>query len=173
MGKVERSALPVLLSGLALAAAGCGGGNSVADKYATGVCSAIGSWATTASHLAHAPGGTSQAAVVATLKQFETVTDHLAAQIEAVPAPKTTDAAAIKKEIDRLATQIRGTASDVKVTQMNVSRKARLAAPALTALTQQFETLHTTAQATLVSLQGAQGELAGAFRGSSACKQLG
>jgi len=169
-------ALTTLLSVLALAASGCGGGNSVADAYANGVCTVIGSWVTTVKPLATGPSGAiTQAAVEAKLKDFQTATKHLASRLEAVPAPKTSDVRAIKKEIDLLATQIRRTAADVKVAAANVGKNASRSqmSTALAALASQFQVLRTTAQATLASLESAGGSLANAFRGSNACKQLG
>jgi hypothetical protein len=174
MTKAEKLALPILLSGLALAASGCGGGNSVADAYANGVCTAIGSWVTTVKPLATGPRGQlAQAAVEARLKHFETASNHLASELEAVPAPNTSDARATKNEIIRLATEMRRTAADMKVTAANVGRNATPSASAVTALAQHFQLLRTTAQVTITSVQGARGSLADALRGSSACKQLG
>lgn len=169
-------ALPILLPVLALAATGCGGGNSVGDAYANGVCTAIGSWVTTVKPLANGPRGEiTQAAVETRLKHFETATKHLASRIRAVPAPNTSGARATKKEIDRLATQVSRTAADVKVALVNVSRNANRSqmSSALAALAPQFQVLQTTAQATLALLQRAAGPLSGAFRGANACKQLG
>jgi hypothetical protein len=173
---MAKVALPILLSALALAATGCGGGNSVDDKYATGVCTAIGSWVTTVKPLARGPRGEiTRAAVEAKLKDFETATKHLASRLRTVPAPNTSDAQATKNEIDTLATQIGRTAADEKIAAANLGQNAsRLQmSSALRALAQQFLALRTTAQATLASLQSADGSLAGAFRGSNACKQLG
>jgi hypothetical protein len=169
-------ALPFLLSVLALAATGCGGGNSVADAYANGVCTAIGSWVTTVKPLASGRRGEiTQASVEAKLKDFETATKHLASRLKVVPAPNTSGAEATKKEIDLLATEIGRTAADVKVAAANVGKNASRSqmSSALEALASQFQVLRTTAQATLASLESAGGSLAGALRGSNACKQLG
>jgi hypothetical protein len=166
----SKLALTILLPVVALAVTGCGGGNSAADSYANRVCTAIGSWATTVKQLEHGPR--SVAAVKARLKQFETITTHLASQIKALPAPNTSDARATTTEIDKLATQIGRAAADMKITAANVGRHTS-PSQALAVLAQRFQIQQITTKATLATLQAAGGPLGGAFGGSDACKQLG
>ena len=100
----------MLLSALAVVAAGCGGGNSdkqANETYATGVCKAIDTWATQVKNLATVPtGGITKASIDATLSQFETATKTLVSEIKAVPPPNTSEGHAARKQIDQLASQV-------------------------------------------------------------------
>src|SRR5690349_21407070 len=100
----------MLLSALALVAAGCGGGHSdkkANEAYANGVCTAIGTWATEVKSLATVPtGGITKASLDAKLSQFATATRNLVSQIKAVSAPNTSEGQNAKKQIDQLSSQV-------------------------------------------------------------------
>src|SRR3954447_4455135 len=101
----------MFLSVLALVAAGCGGGDNsdkkANDAYASGVCTAIGAWASEVKSLTTVPtGGITKSSIEAKLGEFETATNKLISQIKAVPIPNTSEGTTAKKQIDHLMTQV-------------------------------------------------------------------
>jgi hypothetical protein len=176
-----KRAVPVamLLSVLTLVVAGCGGGN--ADKkanevYASGVCTAIGSWATEVKSLATVPsGGINKASIDAKLSQFETATKTLISQIKAVPAPNTSEGQTAKKEISKLAAQVQATSTAVKSAASKLPANPTLAqiVSSLSKLVPEFQTLKSSAQSTVKSIESAGGSLSSAFKSEKACRQLG
>lgn len=173
-------ALALLLSALALFAAGCGGGGNSDQKanetYANGVCTAIGSWASQVKSLATVPGGgINKSSIDTKLSQFETATKQLVSQIKAVPAPNTSEGQTAKKQIEQLAAQIQSTSAAVKAAASTLPANATLAqmVSALSKLVPQFQTLQSSAQSTLKTLQSAGGSLADAFKSEPACQKLG
>jgi hypothetical protein len=172
-------AVAVLLSVLALVAAGCGGGNSdkkANEAYANGVCMAIGTWATEIKSLASVPSsGITKASLDAKLSQFETATKKLSSQIKAVPPPNTSEGQTAKKQIDQLASQVQTTSAAVKSAASKLPANTTVVqlVSALSKLAPQFQTLKSSAQSTVKSIQNAGGSLASAFKSERACKQLG
>jgi hypothetical protein len=169
----------MILSALALVAAGCGGGNSdkkANEAYANGVCTAIGTWATEVKSLATVPtGGITKASIDAKLSQFETATKKLVSQVKAVPAPNTSEGQTAKNNIDQLAAKIETTSKAVKSAASKLPANATVTqmVSALTQLAPQFQSLKSAAQSTVKSIQNAGGSLASAFKSERACKQLG
>lgn len=170
----------MLLSALAVVAAGCGGGGNSDKKaneaYATGVCTAIGSWTAEIKSLATVPaGGITKASVDAKLTQFETATEKLITQVKAVPAPNTSEGQTAKKQIDELAAQVQTTRAAVKSAASKLPANATVAqiASELSKLVPQFQTLKSNAQSTIKTIESAGGSLADAFKSERACKQLG
>jgi peptidoglycan hydrolase CwlO-like protein len=172
-------AVAMLLSALALVAAGCGGGNSdkkANETYANGVCTAIDGWATEVKSLATVPsGGITKASLDTKLSQFATATKNLVSQIKAVPAPNTSEGQAAKKQIDQLASQVQTTSAAVKSAAAKLPANATLAqtVSALSTLVPQFQALQSSAQSTVRAIQSSGGSLASAFKSERACKQLG
>jgi hypothetical protein len=173
-------ALAVLVSALALFAAGCGGGGN-SDKqanqaYASSVCTAVGSWTTEVKSLATVPaGGITKASVDAKLSQFEAATKNLVSQIKAVPAPNTSEGQTAKKQIDQLAAQVQATSAAVKSAASKLPANATVAqmVSELSKLVPQFQTLKSSAQSTLKTIESAGGSLADAFKSERACRKLG
>ncbi len=169
----------MLLSALALVAAGCGGGDSdkkANEAYASGVCTAIGSWESEVQSLTTVPtGGITKASIDAKLGQFETATNKLISQIKAVPTPNTSEGQAAKKQINQLVTQVRTTSSAVQSAASTLPANPTLTQilSELSTLVPQFQTLTSTAKSTLTTIQTAGGSLADAFKSERACKQLG
>jgi hypothetical protein len=172
-------AVAMLLAVLALVAAGCGGGHSdqkANEAYASGVCTAIGTWATEVKSLATVPtGGITKASLDAKLSQFETATKKLISQVKAVPPPNTSEGQTAKKQIDQLASQVQTTSTAVKSAASKLPANATVAqmVSALSTLVPQFQTLKSTAQSTLKTIQSGGGSLASAFKNERACKQPG
>ena len=168
----------MLLSVLALVAAGCGGGNSdqkANEAYASGVCTAIGSWMSEVQNLTTVPsGGITKASIDAKLSQFETATNKLISQIKALPHPNTSEGKTAKKQIDQLVTQVQATSAAVKSAASNLPANPTVTqiVSELSTLVPQFQTLTSTAQSALTTVQNAGGSLADAFKNERACKQL-
>jgi hypothetical protein len=170
----------MLLSVLALVAAGCGGGGNSDAKanqaYANGVCTALGSWATEVKSLATVPGGgITKASIDGKLSQFEAATKTLISQVKAVAPPNTSEGQAAKEQIDQLASQLQSTSAAVKSAASKLPANPTVAqiVSALSKLVPQFQTLQSSAQSTVKSIQSAGGSLASAFKSEKACKQPG
>lgn len=169
----------MLLLVVVVVAAGCGGGHSdkkANEAYANGVCTAIESWATEVKTIATVPtGGVTKASLDASLAQFDTATTKLVSQVKAVPPPNTSEGQAAKKQVDKLASQVEATSAAVKSAASKLPANATVAqmVSALSNLVPQFQTLRSTAQSTVKSLQSAGGSLASAFKNTKACTQLG
>jgi nitrate/nitrite-specific signal transduction histidine kinase len=168
----------MLLSALALVAAGCGGGSDrkANEAYAKGVCTALGSWVTGVKSLATVPsGGITKASIDAKLSQFQTATKTMISQIKAVPPPNTSEGQTAKKQIDQLASQVQTTSAAVQSAASKLPAHASVSqiVSALSGLVPQFQTLKSSAQSTVKTIQSAGGSLASAFKSERACKQLG
>jgi nitrate/nitrite-specific signal transduction histidine kinase len=169
----------MLLSALVLAAAGCGGGGSdqkANEAYAKGVCTALGSWVTEVKSLATVPsGGITKASIDAKLSQFQTATTTMISQIKAVPSPNTSEGQTAKKQIDQLASKVQTTSAALQSAASKLPAHASVSqiVSALSKLVPQFQTLKSSAQSTVKTIQSAGGSLASAFKSERACKQLG
>src|SRR5689334_25111443 len=136
--------------GLAVAAAGCGSGNSdkkANETYASGVCSAIGSWVTDVKSLASISGGVTKASLQKKLDQFQTATKSLVSDIKAVPAPDTSEGQNAKKQVNLFVTEVEQTGTAVKSAASKIPSNASLAdiAPILAPLRPQLTSLASTA----------------------------
>jgi hypothetical protein len=158
--------------------AGCGGDDSDAkanEAYATGVCTAIGSWVTEVKSIAtDLSGGISQASFEAKITQVEDATSNLATEIKAVPSPDTADGQAAKQQLDQLSTDAQTTVEATKtaITSIQNDASAATIAVAVSVLTPQVKSLASTAEATITALKDAGGGLASAFEDASACQDL-
>jgi hypothetical protein len=169
----------MLLSVLALVAAGCGGGGNSDKKaneaYASGVCTALGTWMTEVKSLATVPSsGITKSSIDAKLNQFETATKNLVTQIKAVPAPNTSEGQSAKKQIDTLAAQLQSTSAGVKSAASKLPANPTVAqiVSELSKLVPQFQALKNSANSTVKTIKSAGGSLASAFKSEKACKQL-
>jgi hypothetical protein len=181
LGTIRRSVItaPILaLALLALFAAGCGSSSDqkANEAYATGVCSAFGSWEQQIKSIASDfSGGISKASLQSKITQAGTATKMLATQIKAVPAPNTSEGQAAKQQVDQVLTQATSTLDSAKsaVASVPADASAGAIAAALAPLAPQIQSLVSTAQDTLKSLQTAKGSLGSAFKSESSCKNLG
>lgn len=169
----------MLLSVLAFVAAGCGGGNSdkkANEAYASGVCTAIGTWTAEVKSLTTTvpSGGLTKASLDAKLTQFETATKTMISQIKAVPPPNTSEGQTAKQQIDQMASQVQRTSAAVKSAFSKLPANATVAdiVSSLSKLVPQFQRLKSSAQTTIKTIQNAGGSLASAFQSERACKQL-
>ena len=178
--RVAAVAMLTLLVSVALMAAGCGGDDSsdtsANDAYANSVCTAIGTWENQVKSIAtNLSGGISKASLQAAVTQAETATKTLATQVAAVPPPDTSEGQAAKQQVDQLSSSLTSTVDSAKSTaaQIPSNASAGTIAATLAGLAPQLQSLATTAQTTLSSLQDAGGSLASAFKDSSSCQSLG
>jgi hypothetical protein len=166
-----------LLAVLALAAAGCGSSSDkqASEKYADNVCSAVGNWKQQIKGIAtDFSGGISKASLQAKIKQAETATTTLATQVKAVPPPNTSDGQAAKNHVDQLSTQAKRTVDSARSAVASIPANASVTtvAAALAPLAPQIQSLVSSAQETVKSLQTAGGSLASAFKNTSSCKNV-
>src|SRR4029077_20282526 len=146
---------------VALVAAGCGGDDSDAkanEAYATGVCSAIGTWVTEVKSVAtDMSGGVTKASFEAKITQVETATTNLATEIKAVPAPDTSDGQAAKQQLDQLSTDVSTTVEPAKtaIASLQDDASAAAIAVAVSVLTPQVKSLASSAEATMTALKDA------------------
>jgi cytochrome c556 len=164
--------------GLVAAAAGCGSSHSdkkANEAYASGVCSAIGSWVTEVKSLATVTPPISSASLQKKLTQFQTATKNLVSDIKAVSPPNTSEGQNAKKQVNLFVTQVQATGSAVKSAASKIPSNASLAeiVPVLTPLKPQLTSLVSTAQSTVKSLKNVGGSLQSAFDSADACKNLG
>ena len=176
------TAVPMLalIAVLAFVAAGCGGSSAdtkANDAYASGVCSAIGSWEQQIKSLTSGgfTGGISKATLQSKIAQAETATKTLATQIKAVPRPNTSDGQAAKTQVDQLSSEAASTISTAQAAVASIPANASITAvaAALVPLAPQVKGLLTTAQTTVKSLQSAKGSLSSAFKSADSCQNLG
>ncbi len=177
------AAVPMLalLAVIALVAAGCGGSSSsdtqANDAYASGVCTAIGTWvqqikSVTSSGLT---SGISKASLQSKIAQAQTATKTLAKQVKAVPRPNTSDGQAAKAQVDQFSSDAASTVSTAQTAVASIPANASVTAiaSALVPLAPQIKDLVTTAQTTVKSLQSAKGSLSSAFKSADSCQNLG
>ena len=106
--------------------------------------------------------------------QVGAATKTLATQIKAVPAPNTSDGQAAKQQLDQLSTDVTTTISSAKtaVAQIPSGASAGQITLALIPLKPQVQTLLTSAQSAISSLQGRSGSLGSAFKSTASCQSL-
>ncbi len=176
------AAVPMLalLAVVALVAAGCGGSSSdtkANDAYASGVCSAIGTWVQQIKNVTSSglTSGISKASLQSKVAQAETATKTLAKQIKAVPRPNTSDGQAAKAQVDQFSSDAASTVSTAQTAVASIPANASVTtiATALVPLAPQIKELVTTAQTTVKSLQTAKGSLSSAFKSADSCQNLG
>ena len=175
--RVRAAVLLAPVAVLALVAAGCGSSSDkkANEAYADSVCTAVATWQEQVKTIAttfSAP--ISKASLQNKIAQAEAATKTLATQIKAVPAPNTSDGQAAKKQIDQLATELANTVNSAKsaVAQLPADASATSVAAALVPLAPQVQSLASTAESTVKSLQTAGGSLADAFKSTKSCKNL-
>ena len=91
-----------------------------------------------------------------------------------MPAPNTSDGQAAKQQLDQLSTDVTTTISSAKtaVAQIPSGASAGQIAVALIPLKPQVQTLLTSAQSAISSLQSRSGSLGSAFKSTASCQSL-
>ncbi len=172
-------ALALLVSVMALVAAGCGSSssdNSANEAYANGVCTAVGSWEQQVKSIAtDFSGGISKASLQAKVTQVEAATKTLVTQIKAVPPPKSSQGQAAKQQLNQLSTDITTTVDAAKsaISQLQGNASVETITAAVTTLAPQVKSLATETQSAISTLKSAGGSLASAFKSTDSCKSLG
>jgi hypothetical protein len=173
------ASLAILVGVLAVVLSGCGGKSAdqkANEAYASGVCTAIGSWETQVKNIVGSISVTnlSKSGLQSKVTQIESATKTLVTDIKAVPPPNTSDGQAAKTQIDQLDTEVTSTVNSAKsaVAQIPSDASATALATALAPLAPQFASLATTAQATVTAIETAGSSLADAFKSADSCKNL-
>jgi hypothetical protein len=176
----RRSAAPLLalVGALVLVAAACGGKSAdqkANEAYANSVCTAIADWKTQVKSIAtDLSAGISQATFQSKVKQVGSATKSMATQIQAIPAPNTSQGQETKQQLDQLSTELKTTAATAQTAAAAVQANASggTIAAAVLALAPQVKSLATTAQSTISALQSSKGSLSSAFKSTDSCKSL-
>ena len=163
---------------LGLAAAGCGGSSSdtKANKaYADSVCTAIGKWEQQIKQIAtDFSGGISKASLQSKVTQAEAATKTLASEIRAAPPPNSEQGKAAKQQLDQLTSDVQATVNSAQssLAQLQGNASPSTIAAALAALAPQVQGLVNNARTALVTIKGAGGSLASAFKSTDSCKSI-
>lgn len=164
----------------AVVLAGCGGGSpnqNANEVYASGVCTAIGSWLAEVKGVDTLPplGGITKASIAAKLKHFDTNTRQFVSHIKALPAPNTSEGRAAKSKIDQspLISGAQGEIASARAVASILANGSMTQVIGSLAALPDFQTLKTTAQSTRTYLEMGGGSLASTFKSEPACKQLG
>jgi hypothetical protein len=170
--------LAALAGAAVLVTAGCGGKSAdqkARETYANSVCSAIAGWQTQAESIAtDLSGGISRATLQTKVTEIDSATVELRTQIKAIPKPNTSGGQAAKQQLDQLSTELAATVGSVKtaVAGLQADSSAASVAGAVLTLAPQVKSLATTAQTTVSTLRGSEGNLASAFKSADSCKSL-
>src|SRR3954447_1188686 len=171
--------VPAMLVTCALAAVGCGSGNSdkkANEAYAGSVCSAIGTWETQVKGVVAglSPGSLDTATLQGKMSDVESATATLAKQIKAVPPPDTDAGNAAKQQLDQLSADVTTTTASAKasISQLQTDASAATVTATLALLAPQVSSLANSAKTAASSLKTAKNGLGDAFKSASSCKNL-
>ena len=160
-----------------LVAAGCGksADQKANEAYANSVCTAIAGWKTQVTNIAtDLSAGISQATFQSKVKQVGSATKSMATQIQAIPAPNTSQGQETKQQLDQLSTELKTTTATAQTAASAVKADASdgTIAAAVLALAPQVKSLATTAKSTVSTLQNGKGAMSDAFKGTDSCNNL-
>ena len=171
----------VVAVGLALLAAGCGGGKSSEEKWASSVCTNIANWkqqiqkeVNDARAALQSPKAGTMEAIKADVQQAANATKQLASNLKGLSAPNTSSGTQAKQQLDALSTQLENTVNQAKQAVATIPKNATLtqSASQLAALGPSLQSLVTNTKTTLSSIQSSSSDLKKGFQKADSCKQL-
>jgi hypothetical protein len=166
---------------LGFLAAGCGGGQSSEEKWASSVCTNIGNWkqqiqkeVSDARSALQSPGAGTLSAVKTDVNQAVDATKQLASSLKGLGAPNTSSGAQAKQQLDSLSTQLENTVNHAKETVANLPKGASVteSASQLASLGPALQSLSTNVKMTLNSLQASSSDIKKGFDQADSCKQF-
>jgi ABC-type transporter Mla subunit MlaD len=178
--KLVASAL-VLSSALAFLAAGCGGGKSSEEKWASSVCTNIANWkdqiqkeVSDAQSELQSPSAGTMTAIKGNVQKASDATKQLASNLKALGAPNTSSGQQAKQQLDSLATQLENTVNMAKQTISSLPQNAGLTqiVNQLSTLGPELNSLVTNTKTTLNSIQSSSSDLKKGFEQADSCKKL-
>jgi septal ring factor EnvC (AmiA/AmiB activator) len=174
-----RLALVVLTATLVFVAAGCGGDNSEAEKWANSVCSTVSDWQGQIEQAANDVRDELQSPGVGTVASIETqirtavdATQKLTTDLKAIDAPDIDSGAEAKQQVDALASQLEASVNVAKDAVDALPENASLTelAQKLVPLAPAIQTLADSASNTLEAIEASSDELKDGFNNADACK---
>jgi ABC-type transporter Mla subunit MlaD len=171
----------VVSAALAFLTAGCGGGKSSEEKWASSVCTNITNWkdeiqkqVNDAQSKLQSPGAGTMTAIKGNVQQAADATNQLASDLKSLGAPNTSSGQQAKQQLDSLATQLQNTVNHAKQTISGLPKNAGLTqiVNQLSTLGPELQSLVTNTKTTLNSIQSSSSDLKKAFQKANSCKQL-
>jgi hypothetical protein len=166
---------------LAFVAAGCGGGQSSEEKWASNVCTALGTWkqqiqkeVNDARSKLQSPSAGTLSAVKADVNQAVDATKQLASSLKGLGPPNTSSGAHAKQQLDSLSTQLENTVNQAKQTIATLPKGASVSQTAsqLASLGPALQSLSTNVKMTLDSVQASSSDIKKGFDKADSCKQF-
>jgi ABC-type transporter Mla subunit MlaD len=166
---------------LAFLAAGCGGGKSEEEKWASSVCTNIANWkdeiqkqVNDASSKLQSPQAGTLDAIKTDVQQAVDATKQLASNLRGLGAPNTSAGTAAKQQLESLSTQLENTVNQAKQSIESIPKNATLSQTAsqLAALGPSLQSLVTNTKTTLNSIQSSSSDLKKGFEKADSCKKL-
>jgi hypothetical protein len=171
-------AVSVLVSALALAVTGCGGGDEAtpAEEWADGVCTAISSFNDDLRQIGDQladPSSLSQDGLDEATNDARTATDTLVEDLRSLGAPETESGEEARQAIDDLATTVEDDFSEIELAVEGVSDITEIPG-AITAISASLASIGTALSTTIPTIEGVdvQGELRDAFEQTASCDEL-
>jgi hypothetical protein len=166
---------------VAFVAAGCGGGASDEEKWASSVCTNVSNWkqeiqkeVNDARSTLQSPQAGAMAAIKSDVQQAANATQQLASNLRGLGAPNTGSGTQAKQQLDSLSTQLENTVDHAKQTVANIPKNATLtqSVSQLAALGPTLQSLVTNTKTTLNSIKASSSDLKKGFDKADSCKQL-
>jgi hypothetical protein len=171
----------VVSAALAFVAAGCGGGASSEEKWASSVCTDIANWkkelqqqVNDAQAKLQSPGAGTLDAIKTNVQNAADATKQLASNLKALDAPNSDSGTQAKQQLDSLSTQLQNTVNMAKQSVATLPKNATLnqAVSQLAALGPALQSLVTNTKTTLNSIQSSSSDLKKGFQDADSCKQV-
>ena len=169
----------LLVSMLALLAAGCGGA-SAEEKWANSVCSAVGDWQDTVENSVNdvktqlqSPTTGTRAAINADIQSAVDGTKKLSSELKSIEPPSSDAGKQAKQQLTALSTQLDQTVTKTKQTVAAIPAGAGLTeiAAQLVKLVPSLQGLAASASTTLSAVQASAKELRDGFHKADSCKR--
>jgi len=178
--RLVASALFVSAS-LAFLAAGCGGGQSNEEKWASSVCTDISNWkqqiqkeVDNAQSALQSPGAGTMDSIKTSVQQAADATRQLGSNLKALGAPNTSAGTQAKQQLESLSTQLENTVNQAKQSVSSIPQNATPSQTAsqLAALGPSLQSLVTNTKTTLNSIKSSSSQLKEGFDKADSCKKL-
>lgn len=180
--RVAFAAALVSTAVLAVAAAGCGGGDSsAAESWADDVCTSIGDWKGDIRNAGddiraelRSPSDGSLARIGESVQSAADATKNLADDLKGLDAPDVDSGDQAKQQVDAFAAQLESTVDEAKTTVNDIPESAGLPeiVSALATLVPSLDTLAAKGKSALAAVEATGTEIKDAFENSDACKPL-
>ena len=172
----------VLMTLLALAAAGCGGSEpSASEQWAGDVCSSVSDWQDQIEQSAagireqiQSPGADTLSAIESEIQDAADASTQLADELRSAEPPDTDAGEQAQREIESLATQVEDTVDKTKETIDNLPENASLTevAQAVGPLLPSIQALATNVSVTIKSVKERGSELKEGFDKADSCEKF-